>query len=374
MAQYSDTICQQPETLARPDLATLMPYQSARRIAQQAGIVGEVWLNANESAVYDSMTLTTDAFNRYPEPQPEGVVQGYATYAGVTPEQVLVTRGGDEGIELLIRTFCRPGVDCIAQFAPTYGMYSVSAQTNGVGVINIITDPSLGWIPDPEAAAQILNDRPEVQILFTCSPGNPTGNLIPLSVLQALAEVTIGRCLLVIDEAYIDFSPESTAKGLLAQYPHVVLIRTLSKAFALAGLRCGFVLANPKVITMLKKVIAPYPIPVPVSNLAEQALSDAGVQRMRDRASNCIQARSELIEGLKSIPGIDAVYPTDANFILVRLTKASQLFDALRQRGIVLRDQSKQPTLENCIRITVGTPDENRRLLQAMTEIFQELT
>lgn len=273
MADYCAEIAEAPERLARPEVQKLTPYQSARRIVAAAGGRGDIWLNANESAESVPMALQNERFNRYPEPQPEAVVEAYASYAGVSPEQILVTRGGDEGIELLVRTFCRPGEDAVLQFPPTYGMYAVSAETNGAKVINLITAPDRGWVPDAAEAAHTLDTRPEVKLVFACSPGNPTGTLIPMGVLRKLAQVAAGRALLVIDEAYIEFSPADTAVDLLKEFPHVVIIRTLSKAFALAGLRCGFLLSSPGVIGMLKKVIAPYPIPSPVADLAAQALT-----------------------------------------------------------------------------------------------------
>ena len=191
-------------------------------------------------------------------------------------------------------------------------------------------------------------------------------------MLRKLAELTAGRALLVIDEAYIEFTPANTAVELLKDYPHVVIIRTLSKAFALAGLRCGFLLSSPAVIGMLRKVIAPYPIPVPCADIAAQALSPESVSLMHRRAAQCVMRKCELEVALEDLDGIEAVYPSASNFLLVRFVDAARVFTALRDRGIILRDQSRQPTLENCIRITVGTKDENERLLTELEEILKE--
>ena len=334
MAVFCERTAADPGLLARPDVQKLTPYQSARRIMQAAGVTGEVWLNANESAEAEPMAPETKLFNRYPEPQPEAVVERYAAYAGVSPEQILVTRGGDEGIELLVRTFCR--------------------------------------LPDVAEAAKVLEERTDVKLVFACSPGNPTGTLIPVGMLRKLAELTAGRALLVIDEAYIEFTPANTAVELLKDYPHVVIIRTLSKAFALAGLRCGFLLSSPAVIGMLRKVIAPYPIPVPCADIAAQALSPESVSLMHRRAAQCVMRKCELEVALEDLDGVEAVYPSASNFLLVRFVDAARVFTALRDRGIILRDQSRQPTLENCIRITVGTKDENERLLTELEEILKE--
>lgn len=372
MTDYSDQVARAHEALARPDVQALTPYQSARRIVAAAGIQGDVWLNANESSDADVMTLVGEYFNRYPDPQPETVVAAYAAYAGISPDRVLVTRGGDEGIELLVRTFCRPDQDAVLQYPPTYGMYAVSAVTNGIAVVNLVTAPETGWQPDVPATVRTLAERPDIKVVFACSPGNPTGQLIPVTTLDALAEATLGRALLVVDEAYIEFAPDATAIGLLERYPHVVLIRTLSKAFALAGLRCGFVLASPGVIGMLRKVIAPYPIPTPTADLAAQALSAAGLERMRHRAVSCVERRNALAERLAALPGVETVVPSSANFLLVRFAEGDRVFAAIRDRGIILRDQSRQPTLANAIRITVGTDAENERLLSALTDILKE--
>ena len=372
MAAYCEKTAADPGLLARPDVQKLTPYQSARRIMQAAGVTGEVWLNANESAEAEPMAPETKFFNRYPEPQPEAVVERYAAYVGVSPEQILVTRGGDEGIELLVRTFCRPGEDAVMQFPPTYGMYAVSAETNGAEVVNLVTSPDRGWLPDVAEAAKVLEERTDVKVVFACSPGNPTGTLIPVGMLRKLAEVTEGRALLVIDEAYIEFSPANTAVELLKDFPHVVIIRTLSKAFALAGLRCGFVISSPAVIDMLRKVIAPYPIPVPCADIAAQALAPAGVSLMRRRAAQCVMRKCELEVALENLPGVTSVFPSSSNFLLVKFVDGARVFTALRDRGIILRDQSRQPTLENCIRITIGTKEENERLLAALEDILKE--
>ena len=194
-------------------------------------------------------------------------------------------------------------------------MYAVSAETNGAKVINLITAPDRGWVPDAAEASHTLDTRPEVKLVFACSPGNPTGTLIPMGVLRKLAQVAAGRALLVIDEAYIEFSPADTAVDLLKEFPHVVIIRTLSKAFALAGLRCGFLLSSPGVIGMLKKVIAPYPIPSPVADLAAQALTPAAVSAMRQRAAAAVMRRCELEVALEDLPGVEAVFPSASNFL-----------------------------------------------------------
>ena len=364
-----------PENLARPEVIALTPYASARRIIAQAGCTGEVWMNANESAegnALSSLRLTDEVlatFNRYPEPQPEEVIRRYADYAGVNPDGILVTRGGDEGIDLLVRTFCRAGVDAVLDFPPTYGMYSVTAETTGVRLIRLETKKENGWTPDAELLRQTLENDSNVKVVFVCTPNNPTGGVLTKETVDQLIEVTRGRAILVIDEAYIDFIPEASVVNRLKDAPHLVIIRTLSKAFALAGIRCGFLLGSPDVIGMLKKVIAPYPIPVPVAAIAENVLTQEGIASMKERVKTLIERRETLSKALKEIEGVKEVELGLGNFILVRLADAHGTYLKLRDRGIILREQTSQPGLTDALRITVGTAEENAKLLSALTEL-----
>ena len=374
MAERTQELIDRPELLARPQVIALTPYQSARRIVAAAGGRGDIWLNANESAEFDPYVLTREAserLNRYPDAQPGEVIARYAAYSGANPAGILATRGGDEGIDLLIRTFCRAGEDAVLTFPPTYGMYEVSAETAGGRVEKLVTDPATGWTPDADALEEKLAADPSIRVVFACSPNNPTGNLIPSAVIERLVEATRGRAILVIDEAYVDFAPEATALGRIASAPHLVLIRTLSKAFALAGIRCGFLIGSEAVIGMLRKVIAPYPIPTPVADIAEQALSPAGVSAMRERAAGMIARREALSQRIRLLPGVLAVEPSSANFILVKFADSAKVFSALWNRGIILRDQGRQATLDGCVRITVGAEEENLELLAALSETLE---
>lgn len=210
-----------------------------------------------------------------------------ARYAEVKPEQVLVSRGADEGIELLIRAFCEPGEDAVLYCPPTYGMYSVSAETIGV---ECRTVPTLAdWQLDLPGIEARLDD---VKVVFVCSPNNPTGQIIDPQSMRDLLEMTRGKAIVVADEAYIEFCPQATLAGWLSDYPHLVVLRTLSKAFALAGLRCGFTLANAEVINVLLKVIAPYPLSTPVADIAAQALSAEGIAAMRQRVAQILDERA----------------------------------------------------------------------------------
>lgn len=345
------------EDLARANVRALTPYQSARRL----GGKGDVWLNANEFPLPVPFELSQQTLNRYPECQPKQVIERYAGYAGVSPEQVLVSRGADEGIELVMRAFCEPGKDAILFCPPTYGMYSVSAETIGIEYRTVAALDN--WQLNLPAIADQLDG---VKVVYMCSPNNPTGNLLNPDDIRALLDMTAGKALVVADEAYIEFCPQATLAGWLKDYPHLVILRTLSKAFALAGLRCGFTLANKPVIDLLLKVIAPYPLATPVADVAAQALSDQGLALMREHALQLNANRSWLLEQLPQIGCVEAVFPSETNYILARFTDSPKVFKTLWDEGIILRDQNKNPGLAGCLRISIGTREECERLIAAL--------
>lgn len=343
--------------LARQNVRELTPYQSARRL----GGNGDVWLNANEYAIAPQFELTAQTFNRYPECQPALVINRYAAYAGVDPEQVLVSRGADEGIELLIRAFCEPGKDAILYCPPTYGMYSVSAETIGVQAPTVAAKAD--WSLDLPAIEAALDG---VKLVYVCSPNNPTGNLIDPAELRAVLEMTRGRAIVAIDEAYIEFCPQATVTGWLQEYPHLAVLRTLSKAFALAGLRCGFTLGNSELIALLMKVIAPYPLSTPVADIAAQALAPEGLAIMRQRVGEVSENRAWLMAKLNQCDCVEQVFHSETNYVLARFTASSAVFKNLWDQGIILRDQNKQPGLSGCLRITIGTRQELQRVIDAL--------
>lgn len=351
------------EELARDNVRALTPYQSARRL----GGNGDVWLNANEFPLPVPFELSQQTLNRYPECQPKIVIERYAAYAGLQPEQVLVSRGADEGIELVMRAFCEPGKDAILFCPPTYGMYSVSAETIG---IEYRTVPALeNWQLNLPAIAGQLDG---VKVVYMCSPNNPTGNLIDPDDIRALLEMTAGKALVVADEAYIEFCPQATLSGWLKDYPHLVILRTLSKAFALAGLRCGFTLANKPVIDLLMKVIAPYPLATPVADVAGQALSDQGIALMQQHVAELNASRAWLLEQLPQLSLVQQVFPSETNYILARFTDSPAVFKSLWEQGIILRDQNKNPGLAGCLRISIGTREECERLIAALQALSVE--
>lgn len=332
------------EKLARKQVQQLTPYLSARRI----GGCGDVWLNANESPFNNEYKTDFARLNRYSECQPKELIEAYASYAGVKPEQTLTSRGADEGIELLIRAFCEPNEDAILFCPPTYGMYGISAET--MGVARNVVPLTAEWQLDLPAIEQNLE---KVKLVFVCSPNNPTGNLVKREDIVSLLEMTKDRAIVVMDEAYIDFCPEASTVDLLEQYPNLAILRTLSKAFALAGLRCGFTLANEEIINVLLKVIAPYPVPVPVADIAIQALSEAGLARAKYQMLDLNANRAYLQVGLSMIAGVE-VFEGWGNYLLVKFSDGDALFKAAWDTGIILRNSP----IENCVRISVGNRDE----------------
>ncbi|HGF7510463.1 histidinol-phosphate transaminase [Vibrio cholerae] len=345
------------EKLARQQIQALTPYLSARRI----GGSGDVWLNANESPFNNEYKTDFARLNRYSDCQPKAMIQAYANYAGVQPEQVLTSRGADEGIELLIRAFCEPNQDAILFCPPTYGMYAISAETFGVERKKVPL--TADWQLDlPSIEANL--DR--VKLVFVCSPNNPTGNLVNRADIIKLLEMTQDRAIVVMDEAYIDFCPEASTVDLLAQYPNLAILRTLSKAFALAGLRCGFTLANAELINVLLKVIAPYPVPVPVAEIAVQALSPAGLARAKYQVLDLGANRAYLQVGLSMVPGVQ-VFEGWGNYLLVKFPDGDALFKAAWEHGIILRNSP----IENCVRISVGNREECEKTVAFIRNYYQ---
>jgi histidinol-phosphate aminotransferase len=350
------------DKLINDNLVPLKPYESARRLFSG----GQDWLNANESPFANEYSVDSSNFNRYPSCQPTAVVEGYADYAGLDAESVLVTRGADEGIELLIRTFCTPGKDRILICPPTYGMYAISAETCDVGVETIPLNEDFSINVNAICASE------DVNVIFICAPNNPTGTQVARKDIKHVLDHFADKALVVVDEAYIEFDAENSWANEVANYPNLVVLRTLSKAFALAGLRCGFTLAQPAVIQALLKVIAPYPIPEPVAQIAANALSTESLALIALQVEAVNREKEALAESLEALEDFTLVGNRKANFILFRYAKSVELMQFLVSRGMLIRDQSKQLNLKNCLRVTVGTKEQNQRLMQLINEFLNE--
>lgn len=346
--------------LVRNNVLNLKPYQSARKLKHS----GNIWLNANEYPTAPNYQFRYTNIHRYPMCQPKEIINNYASYAGIESEKILVSRGSDESIELLMKVFCNPNKDVIMFCPPTYGMYKTNAEILGIKYRMIPT--KVNWQLDLLTMQSQLNN---VKLIYICNPNNPTGNIIHINNLKKLLEIIRNRALLISDEAYIDFCPHASLVRWLSVYPHLVILRTLSKAFALAGIRCGFTLAHSKIIELLKKVIAPYPIPTPVIDIATQALSTKGIEYTRSRIEKIHINRNLLITELKKCSCVHTIFPSSTNYILVKFHPEYQVFNILINQGIVVRDQSYQPGLMNCLRITVGSYKECQHIISVLKKI-----
>ncbi|WP_351077370.1 histidinol-phosphate transaminase [Shewanella sp. CAL98-MNA-CIBAN-0140] len=344
-----------PNTLARPELLTLTPYQSARRIGGR----GDIWINANESPFNNS---PLDKVNRYPECQPPELINAYSRYSSVKASNIIASRGADEAIELLIRTFCIPGVDTIACFGPTYGMYSISAATFNVGV-NALSLTDDYQLPQ-DWPAQIGNAK----IVFICNPNNPTGTVIAKDKIEQAIQAA-PNSIVVVDEAYIEFCPDYSVADLLGKYPNLVVLRTLSKAFALAGARCGFMLASDDIIDLVMRVIAPYPVPLPVSDLAIKALSPAGIDTMQAQVASLVDQGKRLSNALTAYGA--KVLPANGNYVLAKFADVSAAAKRLSDSGVVARAY-KDPRLADAIRFSFTNEQQTNLIISLFTKNLSE--
>lgn len=344
--------------LARPEIRAMQPYSSARMEASG----GQILLNANESA-WAPFGEPGAGCNRYPDPQPAALVDALATLYGVRREQLLVGRGSDEAIDLLVRAFCRAGEDAVLIQPPTFGMYAVCARVQGAGVIEAPLAADFTLDVDAVLAAM----TPAVKLVFVCTPNNPTGQLIPASSIERLAQALAGRALLIVDEAYVEFADAPSFVSLIDRYEHVGILRTLSKAWALAGARIGVLLANEAVVALLRRIMAPYPLPLPCVDAALAALSPAGQAQARGHIEEIKFERARMRTAIAALPGVREVLPSQANFLAVRFDDAGAVYQRLLAAGIVVRDVRRYPNLGDALRITIGTPAENARVLEVLS-------
>ena len=281
-------------------------------------------------------------------------------------DQVLAGRGSDEGIDLLLRAFCRAGQDSIVICPPTFGFYKVAATVQGAGVIEVpLIRSDAGFALDTERVLAACSA--DVKLVFLCSPGNPPGNALDAQSMLSLCRALEGRALLVVDEAYIEFTQRPSFTTVLAEYSNLVILRTLSKAYALAGARCGTVIADADLIGLLARVLPPYAIPSSITESVLTATAPEHRSLIQQRIDTLIAERARLIAGLKRSALIRRVFPSDANFLLVECIDADATFNATKSVGLIVRDQRSQPQCQNCLRITVGTSEQNTRLLQVLS-------
>jgi len=348
-------------SLVREDLRGFGGYASART----CDVRGEVWLNANESP-WANPADTAGSSRRYPDPQPPGLREALARVYGCSQEQLLIGRGSDEAIDLLVRVLCTPGRDAVVSTPPVFGMYAVSARLQNAPLLEVpLVDGPAGFSADLEAVAAAA-ERGAAKLVFLCSPSNPTGASVPLDGIAALAARLEGRALVVVDEAYGEFSAQPSAISLIKAHRNLAVLRTLSKAHALAAARIGVLVADPALVRVLRACQAPYPVPTPCAQLATAGLSPAALARTAAGVEQVRSERARLATALADMDGVTRVYPSDGNYLLVRLADAGTAFERLLAAGVVVRDQRAAPQLHDALRITVGTPEENDRVLAAL--------
>lgn len=337
------------QELVRPNIWALEPYSSARD--EYKGAAATVFLDANESP-YNAPV------NRYPDPLQGEVKQLLAKVKGVDVEEMFLGNGSDEAIDLVFRCFCMPGVDNVVAMAPTYGMYKVCADINDVEYRSVLIDEKFQI-----SAQKMLEAADEhTKVIFLCSPNNPTGNRLDKHEVYSLIQQFQG--IVVLDEAYIDFSSEPSFTAILKKCPNLIILQTFSKAWACAGMRLGIAMASPEIISLFNKVKYPYNVNILTQEKAKEILKNkADVDRW---VHMILEERTSLMAAFSTLPVTQKVYPTDSNFFLARMTDAPTIYNYLVGKGIIVRNRSRIILCENCLRITIGTKAENTALLAAL--------
>ena len=346
-----------PLRLARPDILALRPYSHASWNPSLER------LHANELPWRVPGDVSQAGLNRYPEPQPGALVECLAALYGVRAEQLLVGRGSDEGIDLLTRAFCRAGQDAVLVCPPTFGMYAVAARIQGAGVVEVPLDAARGFALDVDGIEARLG---EVRLVYLCTPNNPTGNALERSAIEQVVRAAAGRALVVIDEAYAEFCSEPSWATRIDDQPHVVVLRTLSKAHGLAGARIGSVLAAPQVVALLRRIIPPYALAQPTVEAALAALTPAQLDIMRVRRDDILRERDRVAHALAGRNCVRRVLPSAANFVLVEFVDARAALRAIMAAGLIVRDFRGLPGVGEALRITIGSPEQNTRMLDSL--------
>lgn len=335
------------DSLVRPNILSLQPYSTARD-EYSGGDLG-VFLDANESPYQNGV-------NRYPDPHQKALKARISAIKGTDAEHLFLGNGSDEAIDLIFRVFCRPGVDNVVAIAPSYGMYSVAAATNDIA-LRTVQLPSEDWSLPSTEIMQACDSA--TRAIFLCSPNNPTGNAFPVGEILSLAESFDG--ILVVDEAYIDFSSEPSLANKVDEYNNLVVLQTLSKAWGMAGLRIGLAIACPRIISLMSMVKYPYNI-----NVLAQAKAMELLAPDTPYIEEIISERAALASELETLPFITKVWKSDANFILVRTTDADAIYNHLIADGIIVRNRNRVKGCEGCLRLTIGLKEENRKLIESL--------
>ena len=343
------------KSLIRKNIQDLKPYRSARDDYNEG-----ILLDANENS-YGSTVRNSLNLHRYPTPTQNKLREKIADYRGVDYENIFLGVGSDEPIDLLMRIFCEPAADSIIITPPTYGMYKVTANINNVGIKEIMLTEKFQLKPD-----EILEQADKnTKLLFLCSPNNPTANdLKRTDILKIVARFP---GIVVVDEAYIDFSRQESMAHLVPQYQNLVVLQTFSKAFGLAGIRLGAAISNPEIIHYMLKVKAPYNINKLTADTALKAFEKIDLLKFNINAIR--EEREYVAEQLSHSSAVEKVYPSASNFLLFKITEAQKVYQKLAKKGVIVRYRGNEPLCENCLRVTIGMPDENVRFLKALKEI-----
>lgn len=339
------------EKLIRPNIWALSPYSCARN-----EFTGEasVFLDANENPY-------NQPFNRYPDPLQVQLKEKIAALKGVRPTQIMLGVGSDEPIDLIFRIFCEPAKDNVVAINPTYGMYGVCADINNVSYkqVNLNDDFTL----DADKVLKACDKH--TKVVFLCSPNNPTGNSLKRTEIE---KIILGfEGIVVIDEAYIDFSNEPSWLASLDQYPNIIVLQTFSKAWGMAALRCGMAFASEEIIAFFNKVKYPYNLNLLTQEAVYKQVEN--VEQKNEWVKALLMERKSLIDALQALPLVKKIYPTDANFVLVKVDDANKIYKQLVDKGIIVRNRNTVTLCEGCLRITVGTPSENKQLLTALQQM-----
>ncbi len=347
------------DALARPEIRRLAPYQAATQVEDS------VRLNANEAPWSSGADHFRRPLNRYPEIRPQRLRRALASRFGCTAEQLLVTRGSSEAIDLLIRAFCRPGIDNVVTTAPSFSMYAHYAVIQGARLHEVATSRASDFAVDADALLRACDGT--TRLVFLCSPNNPTGTSVPSETIAALLSALDGRSLVVVDEAYVEFSGRASATSLLERHDNLVVLRTLSKALAFAGTRCGAAIACERVIDMLDAIQAPYALATPVVECVEDALQNEWLREAEQQVARIISERARMVDALQSLDIVEHIWPSDANFLLVRVADARALLEHTGADRVLVRHFDGE--LADCVRISIGTNDENDALLASLAKL-----
>jgi histidinol-phosphate aminotransferase len=344
--------------LARPEIVALKAYAPAHWDPAL------VRLHANENPWRAPNDATRAGLNRYPEPQSSELIAALAALYGVAPAQVMVGRGSDEGIDLLVRAFCAAGQSQVLICPPTFAMYQFAAAVQGAGVVEVPLLAEAGFALDPDAVVAACT--PATRLVFLCSPNNPTGNLLDAAAVEQVLRALAGRAIVVLDEAYVEFAAGPSLAPLLKQHANLAILRTLSKAYAMAGARCGVVLASAGITGLLRRMIPPYAVTTHSIEAVLDALTPDRLAEASRQVARLKSERQRLAPRLARLELVSRVWPSETNFLLLRSPDAGRLLQAGIRGGLLVRDVRSQPGLGDCLRVTVGSPEQNDRLVASL--------